>query len=151
MSEYIKKIGKKAKIAFKSKINSKVKNKVLKDYCKLIIKNKNKIINENKKDIKIAEAKKIKENLINRLSLNNNKIKSIIKSIKTIANFKDPIDRELDKWTRPNGLEIKRVTIPIGVIGIIYESRPNVTADVSTLCFKSGNCVILRGGSEASF
>ena len=151
MSEYIKKIGKKAKIAFKSKINSKVKNKVLRDYCSLIIKNKNKIIKENKKDIRIAEAKKIKENLINRLSLNNDKIESIIKSIKTIANFKDPIDRELDKWIRPNGLKIKRVTIPIGVIGIIYESRPNVTADVSTLCFKSGNCVILRGGSEAHF
>ena len=151
MSEYIKKIGKKAKIAFKSKINSKVKNKVLRDYCTLIIKNKNKIINENKKDIRIAEAKKIKENLINRLSLNNVKIESIIKSIKTIANFKDPIDRELDKWIRPNGLKIKRVTIPIGVIGTIYESRPNVTADVSTLCFKSGNCVILRGGSEAYF
>ena len=149
MSEYIKKIGKKAKIAFKSKINSKVKNKVLRDYCKLIIKNKNKIINENKKDIRIAEAKKIKENLINRLSLNNTKIESIIKSIKTIANFKDPIDRELDKWIRPNGLKIKRVTIPIGVIGIIYESRPNVTADVSTLCFKSGNVAILRGGSES--
>ena len=151
MSEYIKKIGKKAKIAFKSKINNKVKNKVLKDYCKLIIKNKNKIIGENKKDIKVAEKKKLKENLIKRLSLNSIKIESIIKSIRTIANFKDPIDQELDKWTRPNGLKIKRVTIPIGVIGVIYESRPNVTADVSALCFKSGNCVILRGGSEAYF
>ena len=151
MSEYIKKIGKKAKIAFKSKINNKVKNKVLKDYCKLIIKNKNKIIGENKKDIKVAEKKKLKENLIKRLSLNNIKIESIIKSIRIIANFKDPIDQELDKWTRPNGLKIKRVTIPIGVIGVIYESRPNVTADVSALCFKSGNCVILRGGSEAYF
>ena len=151
MSEYVKKIGKKAKIAFKSKINNKIKNKVLKDYCKLIIKNKNKIINENKKDIKFAEKKKLKENLIKRLSLNNIKIKSIIKSIRTITNFKDPIDQELDKWKRPNGLKIKKVTIPIGVIGIIYESRPNVTADVSTLCFKSGNCVILRGGSEAYF
>ena len=151
MSEYIKKIGKKAKIAFKSKIKNKLKNKVLKDYCKLIVKNKNKILNENKKDIKVAEKKKLKENLIERLSLNHNKIESIIKSIRTIANFKDPIDQELDKWIRPNGLKIKKVTIPIGVIGIIYESRPNVTADVSTLCFKSGNCVILRGGSEAYF
>ena len=151
MSEYIKKIGKKAKIAFKYKINNKVKNKVLKDYCKLIIKNKNKIVDENKKDIKVAKKKKLKENLIKRLSLNNIKIKSITKSIRTIANFKDPIDQELDKWIRPNGLKIKRVTIPIGVIGVIYESRPNVTADVSTLCFKSGNCVILRGGSEAYF
>ena len=151
MSEYIKKIGKKAKIAFKSKINNNVKNKVLKDYCKLIIKNKNKIIDENKKDIQVAEKKKLKENLIKRLSLNNIKIESIIKSIRTISNFKDPIDQEIEKWTRPNGLKIKKVTIPIGVIGIIYESRPNVTADVSTLCFKSGNCVILRGGSEAYF
>ncbi len=151
MSEYIKKMGVKAKIAFKSKINNKVKNKVLKDYCKLINKNKNKIIGENKKDIKVAKKKKLKENLIKRLSLNNIKIESIIKSIRIIANFKDPIDQELDKWTRPNGLKIKRVTIPIGVIGVIYESRPNVTADVSALCFKSGNCVILRGGSEAYF
>ena len=132
MSQYIKKIGKKAKIAFKSKINKKVKNKVLKDYCKLIIKNKNKIIDENKKDIKVAEKKKLKENLIKRLSLNNIKIESIIKSIRTIANFKYPIDQELDEWIRPNGLKIKKVTIPIGIIGIIYESRPNVTADVST-------------------
>ena len=65
--------------------------------------------------------------------------------------LKNPVDIELSKWKRPNGLKIKRVTIPIGIIGIIYESRPNVTADVSTLCFKSGNCVILRGGSEAYF
>ena len=151
MSKYLNIIGKKAKIAFKIKINNKFKNNVLNDYCKLIIKNKNKIINENKKDIKFAEKKKLKENLIKRLSLNYDKIYSIIKSIKTIANFKDPIDQELDQWKRPNGLNIKRVTIPIGVIGIIYESRPNVTADVSALCFKSGNCVILRGGSEAYF
>ena len=151
MSKFLNKIGKKAKIAFKNKINNKLKNKVLKDYCKLIIKNKYKIINENKKDIKFAKIKKIKENMIKRVSLNESKIQSIIKSIKTISNFKDPIDVELNQWKRPNGLKIKRVTIPIGVIGIIYESRPNVTADVSTLCFKSGNCVILRGGSEAYF
>ena len=108
MIKYIKKIGKKGKIAFKSKISSKVKNKVLRDYCKLINKNKNKIIHENNKDIKVAEKKKLKDNLIKRLSLNNRKIESIVKSIKTIANFKDPIDQELDKWVRPNGLKIKR-------------------------------------------
>ena len=151
MSKLLKKIGKKARTAFKNKVNSKIKNKVLKDYCKLIDKNKDKIIKENKKDIKIAKEKKLKENLIKRLSLNNNKINSIIKSIKIISKFKDPVDVELDKWKRPNGLKIKKVTIPIGIIGVIYESRPNVTADVSTLCFKSGNCVILRGGSEAYF
>ena len=151
MSKLLNNIGKKARIAFKSKINTKIKNKVLEDYYKLIIKNKNKIISENKKDIKVAEAKKLKENLIKRLALNNDKIYSIINSIKIIAKFKDPVDLELDQWKRPNGLKIKRVTIPIGVIGVIYESRPNVTADVSALCFKSGNCVILRGGSEAYF
>ena len=151
MSKYLNNLGNRAKIAFKNKINSKLKNKVLTDYYKLIIKNKNKIISENKKDIKFAEKRKLKENLIKRLSLNNEKINSIINSIKTIVNFKDPIDQNLETWARPNKLKIKKVTIPIGVIGIIYESRPNVTADVSTLCFKSGNCVILRGGSEAYF
>ncbi len=151
MSKYLNTLGNRAKIAFKNKINSKLKNKVLTDYYKLIIKNKNKIISENKKDIKFAEKRKLKENLIKRLSLNNEKINSIINSIKTIVNFKDPIDQNLETWARPNKLKIKKVTIPIGVIGIIYESRPNVTADVSTLCFKSGNCVILRGGSEAYF
>ena len=151
MSKYLNILGNRAKIAFKNKIDSKVKNKVLTDYYKLIIKNKNKIINENKKDIRFAERKKLKENLINRLSLNSEKINSIINSIKTILILKDPIDKDLDSWVRPNKLKIKRVTVPIGVIGVIYESRPNVTADISTLCFKSGNCVILRGGSEAYF
>ena len=151
MSKLLNKIGKNSRVAFRSKINSKIKNKVLEDFCRLIIKNKNKIISENKKDIKSAKLKKLKENLIKRLSLNSEKINSIIKSIKRIIKFKDPVDIELNKWKRPNGLKIKRVTIPIGIIGIIYESRPNVTADVSTLCFKSGNCVILRGGSEAYF
>ena len=151
MSKYLNTLGSRAKIAFKNKIDTKVKNKVLTDYYKLIIKNKKKIISENKKDIRFAERKKLKENLINRLSLNSEKINSIINSIKTILNLKDPIDKDLDSWLRPNKLKIKRVTVPIGVIGVIYESRPNVTADVSTLCFKSGNCVILRGGSEAYF
>jgi len=151
MSKLLNKIGQNSKIAFRSKINSKKRNKVLKDFCSLIIKNKQKIISENKKDIKFAKSKKLKENLIKRLSLNSEKIKSIIKSINTVIKLKNPVDIELSKWKRPNGLKIKRVTIPIGIIGIIYESRPNVTADVSTLCFKSGNCVILRGGSEAYF
>ena len=151
MSKLLIKIGKNSKLAFRNKVNSKTKNKVLEDFCKLIIKNKNRIILENKKDINSAKLKKLKENFIKRLSLNSEKINSIIKSIKTVIKFKDPVDLELKKWKRPNGLKIKRVTIPIGIIGIIYESRPNVTADVSTLCFKSGNCVILRGGSEAYF
>ena len=149
MSKYLEKIGLNAKIAFENKISNKKKNKVLNYYAELIKKNQNKILIENSKDIKVAKSKKLKENLIKRLALNNEKIKSIIKSIKIIANFKDPVDVDLETWKRPNGLKIKKVSIPIGIIGIIYESRPNVTSDVSTLCFKSGNCVILRGGSEA--
>ena len=151
MNNILNKIGKKARTAFKNKINSKLKNKVLEDYCKLILTNKKKIIKENKKDIKYAKLKKLKDNFIKRLALNSDKINSITKSIKTITKFKDPVNLELSRWKRPNGLHIKKVTIPIGIIGVIYESRPNVTADVSTLCFKSGNCVILRGGSEAYF
>jgi len=151
MSKTLEKIGLNAKIAFQNKISNKKKNKVLNYYIQLIKKNQNKILVENTKDIKIAKSKKLKENLIKRLALNNDKISSIIKSIETIAKFKDPVDVDIETWKRPNGLKIKKVSIPIGIIGVIYESRPNVTSDVSTLCFKSGNCVILRGGSEAYF
>ena len=151
MSKNLEKIGTNAKIAFQNKISNKRKNKVLNYYIQLILKNQNKILVENAKDIKIAKSKKLKENLIKRLALNNDKIRSIIKSIKTISKFKDPVDVDIETWKRPNGLKLKKVSIPIGIIGVIYESRPNVTSDVSTLCFKSGNCVILRGGSEAYF
>ena len=151
MSKTLEKIGTNAKIAFQNKISNKKKNKVLNYYIQLILKNQNKILVENSKDIKIAKSKKLKENLIKRLTLNSDKISSIIKSIETIAKFKDPVDVNIETWSRPNGLKLKKVSIPIGIIGVIYESRPNVTSDVSTLCFKSGNCVILRGGSEAYF
>ena len=142
-------IGQKAKNAVINKIDSKTKNKVLQKYISLIEKNKNSIIRANKKDIKFAIKKKLKNNLIDRLSLNYTKLNSVKNAIKNIINLKDPIDNILEKWKRPNGLIIKRVSIPIGIIGVIYESRPNVTSDVSSLCFKSGNAVILRGGSEA--
>ena len=149
MSKQLKQIGLNSRYALGSRINTKKKNKVLKDFINLIKINKNKIINENKKDIFYARGKNLKENLIKRLALNDEKIKSIINSVKTIISFKDPVNEVISRWKRPNGLEIKRVTIPIGVIGVIFESRPNVTSDVSALCFKSGNAVILRGGSEA--
>ena len=144
-------IGKNANKALSVRVNGKKKNKVLLRFSQLIDKNKSKIIKQNKKDIIFAKTKGYKKNLINRLELNNNKINEIIKSINKIAKLNDPTDQILSKWKRPNGLIIKRVTIPIGVIGVIYESRPNVTSDVSSLCFKSGNSVILRGGSEAYF
>ena len=142
-------VGKNARKAANIKISKKIKNKVLNDYCNLLLKNKKLIIKENFKDIKIATQKKIRENLINRLILNEKKILQIIKSLKQIIKLKDPTNEVLEKWKRPNGLTISKVTIPIGVIGVIYESRPNVTCDVAALCFKSGNPVILKGGSEA--
>jgi glutamate-5-semialdehyde dehydrogenase len=151
MKNLLTKIGKKSKEAFFDKLSSKKKDKVLKDYYNLINKNRKLIINENKKDIKNAYKKKIKNNLIERLILDNKKISNIISSIKKIIKLKDPTNIVLDSWKRPNGLSISKVSIPIGVIGIIYESRPNVTSDVASLCFKSGNAAILKGGSEAFY
>ena len=149
MIKYMNLIGIKARKASEYKITTEVKNKVLNDYAKLIKNEKKFIINQNSKDINYARKKGLKENLIKRLHLNDNKLHGIINSILKIAKLRDPIDNTLDKWKRPNGLNIKRVSIPIGVIGVIYESRPNVTSDVASLCFKSGNVVILKGGSEA--
>ena len=151
MQKNLNKIGRNARKAFSKKLNNKLKNKVLKKFAKLIEINKENILKENSKDITFAKKKGLKENLIKRLELNNNKIDQIIKSVVAISKFKDPVNITKEKWKRPNGLIIKKVTIPIGVVGVIYESRPNVTSDVSSLCFKSGNCVILRGGSEAYF
>ena len=149
MNKYMNLIGIKSRKASGNKITTKTKNKVLKDYAKLLDKEKNFILKENTKDIKFAKNKGLKENLISRLLINEKKLKEIKKSIHKIEKLRDPINVILNKWKRPNGLNISRVTIPIGVIGVIYESRPNVTSDVASLCFKSGNSVILKGGSEA--
>ena len=149
MINYLNSLGKKSQVAFKNMIDSKIKNKVLDKFVFLIEKEKKLITKENNKDINLAIKKKLKENLIDRLLLNSVKLKGIQSAIRNISKLKDPIDVTLHKWRRPNGLIIKKISIPIGVIGIIYESRPNVTSDASSLCFKSGNAVILRGGSEA--
>ena len=151
MQKLLTDIGKKSKKAINKRLSTKKKDKVLKDYRLLILKNKRLIINENKKDIKNAYKKGIKNNLIQRLILNDKKIIAITNSIKKIISLRDPTNVILEKWKRPNGLVISKVSIPIGVIGVIYESRPNVTADVASLCFKSGNAVILKGGSEAYY
>ena len=149
MKNFLIKIGKKSKKAFSCELNTNKKNKVLKDFLSLIKKNKKMILKENKKDIEKAHQAKLKDNLINRLILNDKKILEIMKSIQNIIKLKDPTNIILEKWKRSNGLNISKVSIPIGVIGVIYESRPNVTSDVASLCFKSGNAVILKGGSEA--
>ena len=144
---YLENIGKNAKKAFEDlKIikHNKIK-KVLESYNKTILTNKKRILRENQKDIKNVKRK----NLVDRLILNDIRIERIRHSLNEINKFKNPIGQVLEAWKRPNKLHIKKVSIPIGVIGVIYESRPNVTADVAALCLKSGNCSILRGGSEA--
>ena len=151
MRKKLNTIGQKSKKAFSLNIETKKKNKVLKDYCLLLNKKKKLIINQNKKDINNAQKKGIKSNLIKRLILNEKKISDIIDTIKSIIKLKDPTNIILEKWKRPNGLTISKISIPMGVIGVIYESRPNVTSDVASLCFKSGNPVILKGGTEAFY
>jgi len=149
MSKFMNILGQNAKKAALKKISTKVKNKILNRYVFLLDKKRNSIIKANAKDIKFALKKGLKNNLIDRLTVNYKKIDNIRNSINKIIKLKDPIDNTLEKWSRPNGLKIKRISTPIGVIGVIYESRPNVTSDVASLCFKSGNAVILKGGSEA--
>ena len=143
----LKQIGLNAKKAFLqlNHLNGKKINKVILNYSQLLLKNKKQILQENSKDVGNMKRK----HLVDRLILNEKRIESIRSSINEIIKFKNPLNKVLEDWKRPNGLRIKKVITPIGVIGIIYESRPNVTADVSALCFKSGNCAILRGGSEA--
>ena len=152
-NSFMEKIGNKAKLASMnlSKLNINKKNSVLKQFSNYIKVNEHLILKANKKDVLNAKSKKIKDNMINRLKLSSEKISQIRSSIDKIIKFKDPTNKTLSSWKRPNGLIIKKISIPIGVIGIIYESRPNVTSDVSSLCFKSGNVVILRGGSEAFY
>ncbi len=150
-NSYLDRIGLNALNASKDLVllNEKKKNKVLSDFYKNLKSNKKKILAANKVDILKADKKNLSKNLIDRLILNENKINYIIKSIQEVIKLKDPTQKIISKWKRPNGMAINKYTVPIGVIGVIYESRPNVTSDVATLCFKSGNAVILRGGSEA--
>ena len=145
--QYLEKIGKKAKRAFEDlkSIDQKRVKKVLDNYNTNLLKNKSRIIRENLKDVKNVKRK----HLVDRLILDSKRIDNIRDAINEIAKFKNPIGKVLEEWERPNKLRIKKVTTPIGIIGVIYESRPNVTADVAALSLKSGNCCILRGGSEA--
>ena len=107
------------------------------------------ILENNKKDLDFGKSKGLSDALMDRLLLNEERIASMIVGLEAIANQDDPIGEIMEAWERPNGLEIKRVRTPLGVIGVIYESRPNVTADAGALCVKAGNSVILRGGSES--
>ena len=148
---YMKKIGEDAVTSLKqiSNLNIKKRNSVLKLFSYLLKKYSKSILKANKLDL--LKVKKNKNYNTSRLSLDIEKINKIRKSLNEIIKFKDPLGKTLMSWKRPNGIMIKKISIPLGVIGVIYESRPNVTADVAALCFKTGNPVILRGGSEAYY
>ena len=147
----IEQIGINAKEAAKilAKTSSEQKNHALEAMSEHILADKKIILDANKIDIENAESKKLSASFIDRLELNEERICSISDTLKEIASFKDPVGKILDSWQRPNGLQISRVSTPLGVIGIIYESRPNVTADAGALSLKAGNASILRGGSDS--
>ena len=149
--EYIRKINQKSKKAFNtiSISNTKKRNLAILNTSKFIESNKSAILDANNIDIENAKEKNVSDAFLDRLLLNDKRIQDIINGLKQIAEIDDPLGVELSRWKRPNGLDISRVSVPLGVIGIIYESRPNVTIDAGGLCIKSGNSVILRGGSDS--
>lgn len=132
-----------------STVSSDIKNKTLKSMANLLRGNSSFLIKENKKDLEYADNKGISKSMIDRLVLNESRIDSMALSLEEVSELADPVGEVTRMWTRPNGLRVGKMRIPLGVIGIIYESRPNVTSDASGLCIKAGNSVILRGGSES--
>ena len=131
--------------------NSDLKNSALESMAVDIENNKENILEANIKDVEKAKANNISKSFLDRLILNDERIKSISDGLREIIKIEDPVGQTMSKWDRPNGLNIERVRTPLGVIGVIYESRPNVTADAGALCLKAGNAVILRGGSESYY
>ena len=150
MNDVTLNIGKQARNAARALAlaSTSQKNTALKAMAKHIRKQAVSIQAANDQDIEAAKTKDLKSSFIDRLTLNTSRIEAMALGLEDIAALDDPIGRVLEKWVRPNGMEISRVSVPIGVIGIIYESRPNVTADAGGLCLKSGNAAILRGGSD---
>ncbi len=128
---------------------AETKTKALIESAKAIRANAPEILAANKRDMDAARAAGLSSAMLDRLKLNEQRVGAMARGLEEIAALADPVGRELARWTRPNGLDIARVSTPIGVVGIIYESRPNVTADAGALCLKSGNAAILRGGSES--
>ena len=131
--------------------NSDLKNSALEAMAADIEKNKENILEANIKDVEKAKANNISKSFLDRLILNDERIETISDGLREIIKIEDPVGQTMSKWDRPNGLNIERVRTPLGVIGVIYESRPNVTADAGALCLKAGNAVILRGGSESYY
>lgn len=130
-------------------LDPKTKNDVLADMAGTLESQSERIIFENQKDLDDAKKNNLSSAMVDRLLLNSKRIAEMAKAIREIASLKEPVGRVLEGWVVPSGIKIEKVTIPIGVIGIIYESRPNVTSDTAALCFKSGNACVLKGGKEA--
>lgn len=151
LKEQVIRMARKAKQASQklAKLSSTVKNEALLKMAQVLETHKDKILKLNHKDIVLAKAKGLPLALIDRLTLNEKRIKQMCDGLRQIAQLEDPVGKIESMWRRPNGLLIGRMRVPLGVIGIIYESRPNVTVDAAGLCLKAGNAVILRGGSEA--
>lgn len=150
MSELIVKGKKSKEVSFiLGNLSTGEKNKGLEKMADFLVNNKDEIIKANKIDLKIAIEKGTSKSMLDRLTLNEDRIEGMANGLIQVANLPDPVGEVLGMWTRPNGLQIGQKRVPLGVIGIIYEARPNVTSDAAGLCFKAGNAVILRGGSEA--
>ena len=151
LKKEILEIGKKAKEASYdlALLDTAIKNEALGKAAENIKKKSKEIIAANKIDLAKAKQKKLASSLIDRLLLDNDRINSIVDGILEIIKLDDPVKKILSEWERPNGLLIQKVSVPLGVIGVIYESRPNVAADAAALCLKSSNATILRGGSES--
>ena len=144
-------IGRKAReaAAILAKTAPDVKNRALFAAAAAIRRNQAEILAANARDMEAAQAQGLTGAILDRLLLNPDRVEGIARGIEAVADLDDPVGKVTETWTRPNGLEISRVRVPLGVIGIIYESRPNVTADAGVLCLKSGNAAILRGGTES--
>lgn len=151
MESYIQTLGIRAKDASRlcAKLGTEEKNRGLLAVAEELCLQSGYLLEENQKDIKAAEEKGVKQSLIDRLRLTGQRIKDMAEGLRQVAALDDPIGEVLSMKNRPNGLRIGKKRVPLGVVGIIYESRPNVTADAFGLCFKTGNAVILRGGSDA--
>lgn len=134
-----------------AKLSSNVKNELLMDMAMALINNAPHIIEENRKDLAAGEKRGLSGAMLDRLMLDEARIKGMADAIREVAALPDPVGEVTGMWKRPNDLMVGKMRIPLGVIGIIYESRPNVTSDAAALCLKSGNAVVLRGGSEAIY
>ena len=149
MEDFLKKAKKSSRIV--SNLKPKIKADILMQMADKLEKNSDKIISENQKDLELGRKNDLSYALLDRLLLDEKRVQSMAKSIREISALREPVGRILDGWVVPNGLKIQKVSVAIGVIGIIYESRPNVTSDTAALCFKSGNVCVLKGGKEAQY